>query len=79
MTAKLIAKRSHPSHQVRQIAREPQQARPQLLHLVRGHSRRHLLLFVALAISSMTHGAAAITPCSHSAVPVQRACRAGSS
>ena len=36
MTAKLIAKRSDPSHQVRQITREPQQARPQLLHLVRG-------------------------------------------
>lgn len=79
MTAKLITERSHPSHQVRQIAREPQQARPQLLHLVRGHSRRHLLLFVALAISSMTHAVAAITPRSHSAVPVQRACGAGSS
>ena len=78
MTAKLIAKRSHPDHQVRQIARELQQARPQPLHLVRGHSRRHLLLFVALAISSMTHGAAAIAPCSHSAVPVQRACKTGS-
>jgi len=78
MTAKLIAKRGHPGHQVRQIAREPQQARPQLLNLVRGHNRRHLLVLGALAMSSMTHGGTAITPCSHSAVPVQRACRAGS-
>jgi hypothetical protein len=76
MTAKLSAKRGHPAHQVREIAREAQQMRLHQLNLVRGHSRHHLLPLVALFTSSMTHRRTAVTPCSRNAVAVQFAYQA---
>jgi hypothetical protein len=78
MSIKPSTEGSHPTHEVREIARQPHEAQPQLLDFFNGHGPRHLLLPVALVTSLMRHGRAPMAPCNGSATAVQYVRRAGS-